>query len=88
MTVNEAARHTLWGREKKANSAGGQTHFRLKITSEAFQGKMLRARHQMVYALLAEELRREGGVHALQLTTRTEEEEQRARQREGTGAEG
>lgn len=37
----------------------------------------------MVYALLAEEMAREGGVHALQLTTRTEEEEERARAREG-----
>lgn len=30
----------------------------------------------MVYALLKEELQREGGVHALQLKTRTPEEEQ------------
>ena len=36
----------------------------------------------MVYALLKEELEREGGVHALQLKTRTLEEEERQAQRE------
>lgn len=40
----------------------------------------------MVYALLKEEMAREGGIHALQLTTRTPEEEERiaARQQEQT----
>ena len=36
----------------------------------------------MVYALLKEELERECGVHALQLRTRTPEEEKRQLQRE------
>ena len=38
----------------------------------------------MVYALLKEELERAGGIHALQLKTRTPEEEERlvARERE------
>lgn len=31
----------------------------------------------MVYALLREEMAREGGIHALQLKTRTPEEEER-----------
>lgn len=31
----------------------------------------------MVYALLKEEMSREGGIHALQLRTRTPEEESR-----------
>lgn len=31
----------------------------------------------MVYALLKEEMAREGGIHALQLKTRTPEEEKR-----------
>jgi Stress-induced morphogen (activity unknown) len=52
-----------------------ETHFRLVITSDAFQSKMQAARHRMVYALLKEEMSREGGIHALQLTTRTPEED-------------
>ena len=35
------------------------------------------ARHRMVYTLLKSELAREGGIHALQLQTRTLEEEKR-----------
>ena len=64
-----------------------ETHFRLLITSEAFKSKMQPARHRMVYALLKEELERAGGIHALQLRTRTPEEEARqvAREREEQG---
>lgn len=40
------------------------------------------ARHRMVYALLKDELAQEGGIHALQLKTRTPEEEDRQRQKE------
>jgi len=45
------------------------------------------ARHRMVYALLKEEMERAGGIHALQLRTRTPEEEEKhsAREREGQG---
>jgi len=54
------------------------------ITSEAFKSKMQPARHRMVYALLKEEMDRAGGIHALQLRTKTPEEEERqlARERE------
>lgn len=52
-----------------------ETHFRLEITSEAFISKMQPARHRMVYALLKGELERAGGIHALQLRTRTPAEE-------------
>ena len=58
-------------------SVSKETHFRLFITSEAFKSKMQPARHRMVYALLKEELERAGGIHALQLRTRTPEEEER-----------
>ena len=58
------------------DSASKETHFRLIITSEAFKSKMQPARHRMVYALLEEELKKEGGIHALQLKTRTREEEE------------
>jgi stress-induced morphogen len=40
------------------------------------------ARHRMVYTLLKDELAQEGGIHALQLKTRTPEEEERQNQKE------
>lgn len=60
-----------------AGSTSKETHFRVVITSEAFKSKMQPARHRMVYALLNDEMAKEGGIHALQLRTRTPEEEQR-----------
>ena len=63
-------------------SLSKETHFRLVITSEAFESKMQPARHRMVYAILKEELERAGGIHALQLRTRTPEEEARQLARE------
>lgn len=51
-----------------------ESHFRLVIVSDAFQGKAHPARHRMVYKLLSEELSRDNGVHALQLETRTPSE--------------
>lgn len=55
---------------------------RVYITSEAFKSKMQPARHRMVYALLKDEMAAEGGIHALQLTTRTPEEDERAKAKE------
>ena len=42
---------------------GGQTHFRVYIVSDAFQGKTRLERHRMINATLAGELA--GGIHAL-----------------------
>ncbi|KAF2260439.1 bola-like protein [Lojkania enalia] len=53
---------------------------RVFVTSEAFRSKMQPARHRMVYALLKDEMAQEGGIHALQLKTRTPEEEERQKQ--------
>ncbi|ALA17581.1 BolA protein [Chelatococcus caeni] len=47
---------------------GGETHFRVDITSPAFAGKSRVERHRMVNALLAEEFAK--GMHALAVTTR------------------
>ncbi len=63
-------------------SVSKETHFRVVITSEAFKSKMQPARHRIVYALLKDELERAGGIHALQLRTRTPEEEERQLARE------
>ncbi|KAL4892866.1 bola protein [Aspergillus ambiguus] len=62
-------------------STSKETHFHVTITSSEFQSKMQPARHRMVYALLKEEMAREGGIHALQLRTKTPEEEQREKER-------
>lgn len=75
-----------------AGSTSQGTHFRVVITSEAFKSKMQPARHRLVYGLLKEEMSREGGIHALQLRTKTPEEEQKQAEREaaekGTEVEG
>ncbi|KAH6991029.1 bola protein [Ilyonectria sp. MPI-CAGE-AT-0026] len=60
-----------------AGSTSKETHFRLVITSDAFDSKMQPARHRMVYALLRDEMALEGGIHALQLRTMTPSEEER-----------
>lgn len=56
----------------------------LVITSSAFKGKPQLARHRMVNALMKDELAQEGGIHALQLTTRTPEEDEARREKEAT----
>lgn len=66
-----------------AGSTSTETHFRLVITSEAFRSKMQPARHRMIYAVLKDEMAREGGIHALQLRTMTPEEEERQGAKEG-----
>ena len=48
---------------------GGETHFDIVITAEAFEGLTRIARQRLVYGIVAEELA--GSVHALSLTTRT-----------------
>ena len=58
---------------KHAGHAGsrpeGETHFRVRIVSKAFEGVGSVERHRRVYAALAEELKTH--VHALSLTTLT-----------------
>jgi len=58
-------------------STSKETHFRVYITSSSFEKKMQPARHRMVYSLLKDEMARDGGIHALQLRTRTPEEDER-----------
>ena len=70
-----------------AGNTSRETHFRVVVTSEAFEGKMQPARHRMVYGLLKEEMGQEGGIHALQLRTRTAgewEKEQKQESENGT----
>jgi BolA protein len=51
---------------------GGETHFRIRIVSQAFKGLGRVERQRKVYAAVAEELAER--VHALSLTTLTPEE--------------
>lgn len=56
--------------------------YSVTIVSDSFESKMQPARHRMVYALFKEEMAREGGLHALQLKTKTPAEEQREKEKE------
>ncbi len=61
--VNESHMHA-----GHAGSPGtGESHFRVLVVSDAFDGKSRVERHRMVNAALADELA--GRVHALALTT-------------------
>ena len=53
--------------------AGGETHYRVALVSDAFAGLSRVKRHQRVYAALAAEIA--AGMHALSLTTRAPGEE-------------
>ncbi len=49
-----------------------ESHFKVTIVSDDFEGKMLIARHRMVNEILKDEL--DGSIHALTLHTMTPEE--------------
>jgi len=51
---------------------GSESHFKVTLVTEQFNGKMLIARHRQVNAVLKQEL--DNGVHALALHTMTPEE--------------
>ncbi len=51
-----------------AGAAGGESHFRVRITAEAFRGLAPLARHRLVYETLAELLHE--GIHALTIDAR------------------
>ena len=62
--INESHQHSV--------PANSETHFKVVLVSEVFAGRRKVARHQQVYAQLAEQLA--GPVHALALHTYTPEE--------------
>jgi stress-induced morphogen len=59
--VNESHMHSV--------PPNSETHFKVVAVSAAFDGKRKVARHQQVYAIVAEQL--QGPVHALALHTYT-----------------
>ena len=62
--VNESHMHNV--------PEGSESHFKVVVVSDAFDGKMLLARHRLVNKALADEL--DGGIHALALHTMTMQE--------------
>lgn len=59
--INESHQHNV--------PPGSESHFKVVLVSEAFEGKNLVSQHRMVYALLSAELKDQ--VHALALHTYT-----------------
>ncbi len=59
--VDESHRHDV--------PPGSESHFKVVVVSERFEGQRKLARHRMVYGLVAEQLA--GPVHALALHTYT-----------------
>lgn len=62
--VNESGNHNV--------PPGSESHFKVTIASEAFEGERLVGRHRKVNQVLAEELA--GTIHALALHTLTPDE--------------
>jgi len=59
--INESHMHNV--------PPGSESHFKLVIVSDAFNGKRLVGRHQIINAILKTEL--DGPVHALSMETHT-----------------
>ncbi len=62
--INESDNHNV--------PKGSESHFKVVVVSNAFEGEALLARHRQVNKVLAEEL--QGGVHALTMHTMTPED--------------
>lgn len=62
--INESHMHNV--------PEGSESHFKVLIVSDEFDGKMLIKRHRSVNDVLKQEL--DGGIHALALHTMTTEE--------------
>ena len=62
--VNESGSHNV--------PPGSESHFKVVLVSESFDGQRLLARHRQVNAVLAEELARD--IHALAIHTYTRDE--------------
>lgn len=67
--INESHMHNV--------PEGSESHFKVIIVSNEFDGKLLIKRHRLVNKVLEEELNKDrdaGGIHALALHTMTMEE--------------
>ena len=64
---------------------GGETHFRVRVTAPAFNGRSRIDRHRRINAILGEQLRQ--GVHALAIEARGTEDGMPARTAGASGTE-
>lgn len=62
--TNESSMHNV--------PKGSETHFKVLVVSEAFEGTSRVARHQLVFATLSEEMK--SGIHALSIIARSPSE--------------
>ena len=67
--VNESFMHS-----SGKNNPNAETHFKVVVVSDKFEGLNLVKRHQLVYGALGDELRMKKGIHALAITSRTPSE--------------
>ncbi|MDG2318948.1 MAG: BolA family transcriptional regulator [Rhodospirillaceae bacterium] len=67
--VIEDESHLHAGHAGAHPDGGDETHFKVRIVSDVFEGENRVARQRRVYALLSDELNER--VHALSLTTQT-----------------
>lgn len=75
--IDESSQHSGHAGAKGVSSPSGETHFKVRIVSDSFEGLKTLDRHRLVYVVLEEELL--GPVHALSLETLSEEEARRKR---------
>ncbi|KAF6255926.1 bola-like protein-domain-containing protein [Scenedesmus sp. NREL 46B-D3] len=69
--INESHKHAGHS-GNPTGAADAETHFRVEVISNEFEGKRLVQRHQMMYKLLDDEIK--AGVHALSMDTKTPKE--------------
>lgn len=62
--INESSNHNV--------PEGSESHFKVVVVSPVFSGKNLLARHRLINATLADELK--NSIHALAIHTYTEDE--------------
>lgn len=67
--IDDSAKHAGHMLHPGGVEPRGETHFTVKVVSEAFAGKSRLERHRMVNALLAQELA--DGVHALAIQAKS-----------------
>jgi BolA protein len=61
--INESHMHSV--------PKGSETHWKVVIVTDRFDGLSAVKRHQLVYGVLADEMKKKPGIHALAITSRT-----------------
>lgn len=69
---NDSHKHSHHAGMRGASNVS-ESHFRIEVISDEFEGKNMPMRHRLIYQLLDDELKN-GGVHALQMKTKTSSE--------------